>query len=257
MAETNTEPTRRLFPIRWDWQVVLDILFVLVLPIACLALDPGILRAGHFGEGFLSEIQLPAYILIGLLIAAFWLSRLPPLSPFTSALLKGALITGTVLSGLFSIILAPLAVWFLPGAVFSGNFEFVALFLFGLVPPFTAHRYFRHLRSMLKRGAARKPYVGLAIAGIIAPPVLATAVYIGVGILFESSFRDLRSDKPDVTLSAATDLAESPFCLSACRTKVIRLYCDRKVGLKPAQFLPLFGGKHGNIHVTEHGCGSV
>lgn len=257
MTETNSRQSRQPFPIQWNRRTLLDVLFVLVLPVACLALDPGILRAGRFGEGFLSEIQLPAYVLIAFLIGAFWLYSLSLPLPFAAAVLKGALIMGAVLSGLFAIVLTPLAVWFLPGAVLSADLAFVALFLFGLVPPFTAHRYIRRLRAMPKRNPAQRSFVGLVIAGVIAPPVLAAVVHIGVGVLLKPSFRDLRSGELDVALSAATKLAESPFCLSACHSRIIRLYCSHETSLEPSQFLPLFGGVHGNIRVTEYGCDSA
>lgn len=255
MADTKTGFVERLARHRWNKPIVWDVLFVLVLPIACLVFDPGIVRTGKFGFGFLSAVQLPTYVLIALLIMAFWVSYLPLRSSFAQRALRGVMIFGVVLSVLFGGALALIAAPMLFGAVFSGNLAMSALLVFGFVPAITADRYIRRLRKLPKNATEQKP--GPVLIGFFAPIALAGALYAGTELMLEASFRQLSSSKPDIAFSALQSLADNPLCLSACRSRVIRFYCRRDPAFSSEQFLPLFGGIHGTMRVTEYGCDSV
>ena len=264
MAEANAGQAGQPFPIGWNRQTVLDVLFVLVLPIACLALDPGMISRGSYGTGasvvdwsgpgFLYEIQLPLYFLIALVIGGFWLSFHQNLHVWTTTFLRGTLVLGILLTSLFALVLTPFAglMVFSALGLVSSPFENKLLILapLGFVPAFTAWRYIRRYRMMPRH----KTKFGLAPFGFMTPAVLSLAFYFMIGWTLGPLFQRLQSSEPDVGLAALTDLVNHPLCYSGCRDKVLSLYCLHQARLPAKNLPPLFLGDYGDFLLSEENC---
>lgn len=256
MANSEARPIGRPFLNRWKHSIsiVLDVLFVLVLPVACLLFDPGIIAIGPLapdtawavsGHGFLSTFQLPLYVLFMLLVLGFWLSFLPNLPSILFDALRGAVFFGIMLSGLFAVMMVP--------AMLAAAIMYPVLAPFGVVPVLTALRYYRrHNELELRATRPIEPSVGV-VAGVAAPIALAAAITFGVGNFLEPSFEQLRAKDSEIVLSAVNRLAENPLCLSHCRKKIVTLYCGGEIQIPPTQFVPLFEKSSGYFILMESG----
>ncbi len=242
MQNSKTGFTEKFAGHRWNKPVVWDVLFVLVLPIACLILDPGILRMSFLGRGLLTGFQIPAYFLIALLVAVFWTSYLQVLPPFAVGFVRGGLILGVLLSGLFALFLVPLGLSMSIVALGAGDLPDAALMSFGVVPAFTAHRYFRRFRVLRERVIRQKAREGALPLGFLAPAALALVLNFGAGKILDISFRELRSGDPEVALADVERLADHPLCLSDCWRRLCRSTRD----LPPEDVQRFFQGNPGN-----------
>ncbi len=252
MAETNAEGGGRPITIGWNRQTALDVLFVLILPVACLVLDPGVLSVGSdpLFTGLFPDFQLPAYILIGILIAGFWATFLPALPSLAKRFLRGTLILGFVVSGAFTLVLLP----FIPVAFFMVP----ALVAFGFAPPLIAYRYFRRFRTLKSPESRQKSSAAPVVAGFLTP--LAITVFLHIGILIsqerflEDSFKELSASEYEDRLIALQSLASYPLCLSVCRRRVVMLYCRDEIAVPRDVFLPLFFDNSGGVLRSDGTC---
>lgn len=258
MTKTNTESVTEQAQPRWNRQTVLDVLFVLVLPIACLLFDPGIIAAGPLAPeiaqrmlwpGLLSTFELPLYFLFTLATLGFWLSFLLNLPAKSIAVLRGVVFLGVILSCLFAALMLPLAVL---AIAFSP-----LLALFGIAPLLTAWRYYwRHLdmRGQESKGAWRS--VGF-ISGIVVPIVAATVLHIGEYRMIDSLLDKLDLDDPEIVSESIEDLARHPFCLSSCRAAVVWMYCNDRLAIPSERFVELFADQSDGKVFADGTCGMI
>jgi hypothetical protein len=248
MPNSKTGLAEKFAGHRWNKPVVWDVLFVLVLPVTCLVLDPGVLRIGPapFHSEMFAEYQSPAYVLIGILIAGFWATFLPKLPSLAKSFLRGALILGFLVSVGFAVILVP----FIPAAFFI----YPTLAAFGFVPPFTAYRYFRRFRTLKKLEAGQQSGGGPAMAGFLAPLAIAAVLHIGILVSLEASFEDLSASDYEVRLMALERLASHPLCQAACRRRVVMLYCGDEIAVPRDSFIPLFLHNSGRTIRSDGTC---
>jgi len=173
-------------------QIIFDVIFGIVMPILCFAIDPGILHG--IGTLPLTIVSISDYspLVYGLSALSIptlvlWLSFRRRLQAW-SALLSGILVAGAIRSTLIGIVIFPLSVFFLP----------IGIGLLGFTPLVTCFVYFRNgMRSFnqsrndsKKRRAFRSMFLGLAFA--LALP--ATAHWQASRMVNESMDQILRGD---------------------------------------------------------------
>lgn len=258
MAEKAGSDTRWLDFLRWDQQTVLDVLFVLVLPIVCLLFDPGIIAAGPLAPemaqrilwpGLLSAFQLPLYFLFAFTTLSFWLSFLPNFPDSLKDTLRGIVFLGVILSGLFIALMLPLAV--LAVALVP------LLAPFGIAPLLTAWRYYwRHL-DMGEQKAWRVRHRTGFITGIIAPVVAAAIVHVGEYAMIDKYFENLRSDDSALVGESIRSLASHPLCLSNCKAGVVWMYCHDQLAISSDKFVELFADQSLGKVFADGNCGML
>jgi len=242
----------------WNKQTAWDFLFVVVLPTACLVLDPGVLKSGFIssfaGQVLFSELQFPAYFLIVLLMVGFWASYLPMPSPAAAGLLRGVMLLGLAVSAVLAIPLVPLAIGTLVSSLAEGGSTLAVLAPFGLVPAFTAYRYHRRLRVVGRHPSDRRTVSVPVVAGFVIPIALASILHIGIAKTLEASIKELYSSEPGIAVAAMERLAEHPLCNTACRARIVKLFCAGEIDLPPERFVPLFEEDSGGVALEPGGC---
>lgn len=258
MAETAGNETRWPdFP-EWNRQTVLDVLFVLVLPVVCLLFDPGIIAAGPLAPemaqrmlwpGLLSAFELPLYFLFTLTTLSFWLSFLRSFPDNLKDALRGIVFLGVILSCLFTVLMLPLAV--LAAAVFP------LLTPFGIAPLLTAWRYYwRHI-DMREQETWRIRHRAGFIAGIVIPVAAAAALHTGEYRMIDSFFEKLHSGDTEIVSESVEDLARHPFCLSSCQAGVVWLYCNDRLAISSEKFVELFADQSLGKVFADGTCGMI
>lgn len=252
MAETSAEKAGQPSPVDWKRGTALDVLFVVVLPLLAMLLDPGIIARGPLapealretvgGPGLFYQFQLPLHFLILLLITLFWMSWLPGFSQWQNALFRGSLIFGAILGGLFAILLIPLSLFALREAPY--------LVPFAILPLATAWRFVLRARAMprWKYGFSH------VVAGLVTPPLLSAALFHAAEQTLEPMFQQLRSTEPDIGLAALKELTSHPLCQSGCRGRILFMHCRGDAPF-PADKMPtLLSGDFGDIIRTDMDC---
>lgn len=145
-------------------------------PTFCLIFDPFVFRGGLYGgRGTLQDVFRPFfYGFMGLemfLMTAWLVAR--PSSPRLCALVAGAFGLGALYALGVGLVLLPLSVI---GLMFG-------IGIFGFIPFFTAHAYYRQARLALDaagpiRGWSLVELVLLGVALVVVPPALAQVVLV-------------------------------------------------------------------------------
>lgn len=162
-------------------QVVFDVLFGILLPIACLAMDPIVFRGDGVGGPVLGAYKVQAYVFIGLQVVALalWLLVGPRMAK-GAAWFAGPLAAGAVGAALVGVAILP--------------FTLIGLLMIvgalGFSPFLTAFVFLRNALRARARGKAYAPSTSgaLFLAGLLAAvlPAVAAAAWV------ERSFDALR-----------------------------------------------------------------
>ena len=152
-------------------------LFGVVSPLLCIALDPGLFKAGKSDQAWFPSIASFFYAatLTSMIALGIALVR-DHISPFC----RGILLFGAVLASAMSLILVPFAVILLMSgvmAILGGNLEpFVALVPFGFSPVATAVVYWRYFLR------AKKPQTVSASVGSLLGTAFAFLFPVGINL---------------------------------------------------------------------------
>ncbi len=230
-------PNQPMLP-PWVW----DFLFVVILPVACFALDPVFFDATPSMFPTLFEpLQFATYVCVVILVIAFYLTYLQIESVYARHFLLGFLLAGLALSLCFGLALLPLTII---GLV-------ILLGVLGLIPFGTAWRFWRRMKSM-DLGIPRKPPLIIAvIAGFIFPFVAAyTLKEYG-----KSEVTKILSDVQSTDLSMArigmSNLSGHWYCRESCQNMVAVLYGQGKIALPESEFAMLFQS-HAGIDYKQY-----
>jgi hypothetical protein len=161
-----------------------DVVFGIVLPLLCLALDPIVFRSGEFGNAVLPRWRPAAYLFIASEIGLLVLGWRLRLRAGRAAFVGGALLVGGILSLGLGVALAPLS---LVGI-------FLGVGLLGFTPLFTAFVYLRNAARAVRRAGPFRPRLGLAYAAGVAVAVVPALTVHGVGTrVMDSSIARLKA----------------------------------------------------------------
>ncbi len=195
VSSEHSGPAQGPFAFALTGMTVVDLLFVLGLPIACLTLNPGIFELGALGILSAQWGRYPAYILTVLLFLAFWPAATSAADDRVRGAQVGAVFLGLVLSGALAAVLIPYAVLNMADGLAALNMLLrsgpltgapadtplavqAALPLLGLATSVTVGRYFKRYRA-LRRGiddfVAARPFMLAGAAGPLALTVLMSA----------------------------------------------------------------------------------
>lgn len=102
---------RQFTPIPTRAQDTFDIIFAVVLPVLCLAMDPLVFKGDSFGSPLLQDYQLLAYIVCTIEMGLFltWRTFRRPLVEF-APVFAGAFFAGAVFSAFIGVFLLPYSV---------------------------------------------------------------------------------------------------------------------------------------------------
>lgn len=161
---------------KWRWgssaerlQDRFDIATVVVIPVLCFVLDPGILRDGAWGPALLSPLQSAVYVCAIVSIGSFGLSHLlSTASNVTRALVGMGQLCGSAAACLVTLRILPQVL----------VLAFTAVALVGLLPVATAFSLFRRGIRDVRRATGRGRVVGAmlgAVLGAVTPIVVGAA----------------------------------------------------------------------------------
>ena len=102
---------RQFAPIPTRAQDRFDIIFAVVLPVLCLAMDPLIFKGGAFGTALLQDYQLLAYLICTIQMGLFltWRTWRRPLAEF-APVFAGVFFAGAIFSTIIGVIILPYSV---------------------------------------------------------------------------------------------------------------------------------------------------
>jgi len=150
---------------------VFDLLFVILLPIVCLLLDPGVFSGSFPGSPASLGIPVMVLAVVGLAMTAMALRlTLAGRWPTLDAAVAGAFFLGGAVALYLGVLLTP--------------FTLMGFVVLGLVPFFTAFACFRAgLRGMRARGPR------VAIVGGLVTLALAGSYQVGADMLVDATIR--------------------------------------------------------------------
>jgi hypothetical protein len=214
----------------------LDLLFVLILPAVCFALDPiifddGLAHRPRFNEA----LQVATYASVALFSAAFFTTYLPLNSRPVQRFLSGSLLAGGLLALLIGI-------WILPFSIIGLMLLIGAL---GFIPFGTAWRFWRRLRNMRFEKPISAVDVLAVTLGITVPFVPPVIVHHYGQARFDAIVGGVQSSNSETARGALSDMNDFWFCRSYCQSEVSSLFVGGKIMLAEPEFASLFKSSTG------------
>ncbi|MDB4947693.1 MAG: hypothetical protein JWM27_342 [Gemmatimonadetes bacterium] len=180
------------------WQTAFDAAFGIVLPLACLALDPAVFVTHEGQPGMMGYLRPFAYTMIALQTAA--LAARMPRRPGSSAL-DGFLLAGALFAGLLGIVLAPLCTI----GILAGE----GICALGFTPLGTAF-VFARAAVRARRAAGRERPAGSRtrmVAGLLLGLGIPLAAQVGIDRTMDASVRTIPSADAAAAASAVRRVA--------------------------------------------------
>jgi hypothetical protein len=195
------------------WSRLLELAFVFVLPVVCLAVD--------FRVGGLVSATAPAGFAVALVIGMIaYAAGKRPQGQAMHGFLAGLMDLGLVLSGIVFLVLLPFSILFIR----------FGIGVLGFVPLGTAYFYGRRTRIMYAendRSTAWKRYGAL---GVVVGLVVPFCVHMADSRYIATAAHKLSSADAQVRLAGLTTLSRYPLCLNRCGAAVCSHYAPARSG---------------------------
>jgi hypothetical protein len=215
-AQSTVQPVKRR-------RVIIDILFGIIAPIACLVFDPVVFRLRMnvgFNAPLLGHWRVFFYIAIPLAVIslAVWYifrARLPFLLPFQA----GIFVAGGIVSFLLGLVLTPFS---LLGLTYNG------IGGFGFIPFVTAYVYWRNYRLVLRAAAPYDWKIALFPIGIAFAIMLPGLVWRQAAVFVDHEIAQVAVADESVRGAAVGTLKMAFWCDIDCYLPIVYDYRGEK-----------------------------